>query len=312
MHAVHGQMSLSYYGVQEEARRPTLKAAEKEMASVQDGDSDLLIGDASEIENSDINIVTLQWVMVVTWMMTKILLQATRMTEISITVYNGWCDVSANSREKAESDALAGLKVIEIGPATSKWRNLTDTMSYGMSTSTTVKPTERIRVDGMEVAIAEVLWKRSVNVCGMRCVTMFSDGDSKAFNHLQSLTVYGNEVKLQKDECINHVSKRLVTGLSEWRAKRVPGGGTKTGRLTKETILKLQLYYRQAIKNNIPNVQYMPLCTMQCLQMKSLNTSSGAPGGASSWCFYNRATARGEIPPKHDKTTMTTVWIRQW
>ncbi|KAJ4435006.1 hypothetical protein ANN_23579 [Periplaneta americana] len=31
-----------------------------------------------------------------------------------------WFDVSANSREKAESDALAGLKVIEIGPATSK------------------------------------------------------------------------------------------------------------------------------------------------------------------------------------------------
>ncbi|XP_069670429.1 uncharacterized protein [Periplaneta americana] len=31
-----------------------------------------------------------------------------------------WCDVSANSREKAESDALAALKVIEIGPATSK------------------------------------------------------------------------------------------------------------------------------------------------------------------------------------------------
>ncbi|KAJ4429900.1 hypothetical protein ANN_22104 [Periplaneta americana] len=31
-----------------------------------------------------------------------------------------WCDVSANSREKAESHALAGLKVIEISPATSK------------------------------------------------------------------------------------------------------------------------------------------------------------------------------------------------
>ncbi|KAJ4426457.1 hypothetical protein ANN_27271 [Periplaneta americana] len=34
--------------------------------------------------------------------------------------HNCWCDVSANSREKAESHALAGLKVIEISPATSK------------------------------------------------------------------------------------------------------------------------------------------------------------------------------------------------
>ncbi|KAJ4434355.1 hypothetical protein ANN_22914 [Periplaneta americana] len=32
-----------------------------------------------------------------------------------------WCDVSANSRDKAESHALAGLKVIEICPATSKY-----------------------------------------------------------------------------------------------------------------------------------------------------------------------------------------------
>lgn len=167
----------------------------------------------------------------------------------------------------------------------------------------------------MEVAIAEVLWKRSVNVCGMRYVTMLSDGDSKAFNHLQSLKVYGNEVKLQKDECINHVSKRLVTGLnnivSEWRAKRVTVGGTKPGRLTKETILKLQLYYRQAIKNNIPNVQHMKTAIYATLY-HAMSTDEKpqhfkCPGGASSWCFYNRATARGEIPPKHDKTTMTTV-----
>ncbi|KAJ4432022.1 hypothetical protein ANN_20636 [Periplaneta americana] len=34
--------------------------------------------------------------------------------------YNARCDVSANTREKAESDALAGLKVVEIGPAASK------------------------------------------------------------------------------------------------------------------------------------------------------------------------------------------------
>ncbi|KAJ4436590.1 hypothetical protein ANN_16623 [Periplaneta americana] len=39
--------------------------------------------------------------------------------EPGLLVYSSWCDVSANSRQKAESDALAGLKVIEIGPATS-------------------------------------------------------------------------------------------------------------------------------------------------------------------------------------------------
>ncbi|KAJ4425925.1 hypothetical protein ANN_27551 [Periplaneta americana] len=39
--------------------------------------------------------------------------------------------VSANSREKAESDALAGLKAIEIGPATSKFeREIFDHSPY--------------------------------------------------------------------------------------------------------------------------------------------------------------------------------------
>ncbi|KAJ4445711.1 hypothetical protein ANN_12396 [Periplaneta americana] len=41
------------------------------------------------------------------------------MCYISAVSTASWCDVSANSREKAESHALAGLKVIEI-PATSK------------------------------------------------------------------------------------------------------------------------------------------------------------------------------------------------
>ncbi|KAJ4434351.1 hypothetical protein ANN_22910 [Periplaneta americana] len=42
------------------------------------------------------------------------------MCYISTVSTASWCDVSANSREKAESHALAGLKVIEISPATSK------------------------------------------------------------------------------------------------------------------------------------------------------------------------------------------------
>ena len=40
------------------------------------------------------------------------------MRYISAVSTASWCDVSANSREKAESQALAGLKVIEISLVT--------------------------------------------------------------------------------------------------------------------------------------------------------------------------------------------------
>lgn len=42
----------------------------------------------------------------------------------------------------------------------------------------------------MEMAAAEKIWKRSEEY-GFRFATMFSDGDSKTFNYLQSLHVYG-------------------------------------------------------------------------------------------------------------------------
>ncbi|KAJ4430652.1 hypothetical protein ANN_19242 [Periplaneta americana] len=82
---------------------------------------------------------------------------------------------------------------------------------------------------------------------------------------------------------VPHAVTRLVTGLnntvSVWRAKGVTIGSTKTGRLTKETILKLQLYYRQAIKNNIPNVQHMKTAIYTTVYhamstAENLNTSS--------------------------------------
>lgn len=61
----------------------------------------------------------------------------------------------------------------------------------------------------METTIAEIIWKRSESY-GFRFTTMLADGDSKTFNHLSSLNVYGPEYSLMKEECINHVSKRYI------------------------------------------------------------------------------------------------------
>lgn len=59
----------------------------------------------------------------------------------------------------------------------------------------------------MEVKIAEEIWNRTKSY-GFRFTDMLSDGDAKTYNHLQSLNVYGAEVEIVKEECVNHVGKR--------------------------------------------------------------------------------------------------------
>ncbi|GFU93251.1 uncharacterized protein TNCV_1859821 [Trichonephila clavipes] len=42
---------------------------------------------------------------------------------------------------------------------------------------------------------------------------VLSDGDCKTFNYLCEKKVYGPDIVIKKEECINHVSKRLGTAL---------------------------------------------------------------------------------------------------
>ncbi|GFT14748.1 uncharacterized protein TNCV_99441 [Trichonephila clavipes] len=75
----------------------------------------------------------------------------------------------------------------------------------------------------MEMEAATILWQRSIKECNMRYTCILSDGDSKTFQHLMSLNIYGKGKPIKKEECINHISKRLGTGLrskvKEWRSK---------------------------------------------------------------------------------------------
>ena len=59
----------------------------------------------------------------------------------------------------------------------------------------------------IEVTIAENIWKGSEKY-GFRYTKMLSDGDSKAFNLLSSLIIYGPDCKTEKEECINHLGNR--------------------------------------------------------------------------------------------------------
>ena len=61
--------------------------------------------------------------------------------------------------------------------------------------------------NSMEQECARLIWQRSVRKFGLRYTTILSDGDSKSFSLLNDMNVYGGDVQIMKEECVNHVSK---------------------------------------------------------------------------------------------------------
>ncbi|KAJ4442731.1 hypothetical protein ANN_04322 [Periplaneta americana] len=105
----------------------------------------------------------------------------------------------------------------------------------------------------MEMEAAIKMWNRSQDF-GLRYTSLLSDGDAKTFNKLCALKPYGPEHKIEKQECVNHVGKRLGTALrtvvldSGKQGQQL--GGRAHGSLKSVTINKLQKYYTKAIYRN--------------------------------------------------------------
>lgn len=153
----------------------------------------------------------------------------------------------------------------------------------------------------MEVEAALILFSRSVTKHNLRYTTLVSDGDSATFSALVKENVYGL-VPVVKEECLNHVQKRMGTALRNLVQKSEKPLGGK-GRLTKGLIEKLTGYYGWALRNNSNDV-----AAMQRAVMASYHhiTSTDAephhdlcPEGADSWCRHKVAEANGVPQPRH-------------
>ncbi|GBL62097.1 hypothetical protein AVEN_146442-1 [Araneus ventricosus] len=158
--------------------------------------------------------------------------------------------------------------------------------------------------NAMEVKDAEILRTRSVENCGMRYMNVLSDGDSKTYQHLLELDVYGDSMKISKEECLNHVAKRLGTGfrnkVKEWRRKDVTIGGRKEGSLKESTILKLTNFYRKAIKDNVQKMKTAIFASLfHTSSVDKAPKLNKCPTGLTSWCFYQKALANNEKPKSH-------------
>ncbi|GFV69930.1 uncharacterized protein TNCV_1982971 [Trichonephila clavipes] len=166
----------------------------------------------------------------------------------------------------------------------------------------------------MEVNAAVKLWERSESI-GFRYTTLLSDGDSKYFLELKERNVCGSETQIKKEECINHVSKRLGTTLrqtvKDWRVKGVTLGGKKRGSLKEETIKKLTTFYTNAIRKNKGDVEVMKTAIydtlFHCMSTDQKPQNKKCPSGIDSWCFYKSSLARGKKPGFHKDWVKTRI-----
>ena len=165
----------------------------------------------------------------------------------------------------------------------------------------------------MEVEGARQLWTRSVAQHKLRYTTILSDGDCKTFSKLQNERPYG-DVLVKKEECVNHVSKRMGTALrnliTDNKKRGVTLGGRGEGQLKNQTVKNLQKYYAKAIRSSqtvetMSNAVWASL--FHCTSTDEDPHHARCPQGTASWCFYQRASARGEPPMAHKGNTNTPV-----
>lgn len=81
-----------------------------------------------------------------------------------------------------------------------------------------------------------LMFSRSEELYGMKYGNYIGDGDSKTFTAVVNLNLYGDKLTVVKNECIEHVQKRIGTRLRNIR--KVEKLDEK-GKLTKALVNKL-------------------------------------------------------------------------
>ena len=166
--------------------------------------------------------------------------------------------------------------------------------------------------NAMEVECALRIWKRSVEDHKIRYTSMLCDGDSKSFDAICNSKVYG-DVQVTKEDCVNHISKRMGTALRKLSAEAKLQGSSISGKgkLTNAKILKIQNYYGRAIKDHANDIGLLKRRIFAILFHLSSTDENPkhqhCPTGPSSWCFWQRALSRSVEPGSHkDHETVPT------
>ena len=145
----------------------------------------------------------------------------------------------------------------------------------------------------METAGARRIFNRSIDVHALQYTEYFGDGDSKGFDEVKDTYLEDYDMEVKKKECVGHVQKRLGTALRKLKKEKKGLGGK--GKLTNNTIDKLQNYYGIAIRSNKGDLAGMKKAIyaslMHCASSKDLPLHDHCPDGKESWCGFKRDKA---------------------
>ena len=115
----------------------------------------------------------------------------------------------------------------------------------------------------MESKGAIAIFRRSIKERGLKYTHFIGDGDSSCFGKVaeELKSIYGDSYMIQKEECVGQIQKRLGSALLQYK-KNMKGqqladgkGVGGAGRLTQDTIKRIQNYYGLAIRQNKGDLQ---------------------------------------------------------
>ncbi|XP_077517442.1 uncharacterized protein LOC144128181 [Amblyomma americanum] len=149
----------------------------------------------------------------------------------------------------------------------------------------------------MEAEAAVRIWRRSQSYdTPLQFKKFLSDGDSKAYAAVVEANVYGGAI--EKEDCTNHVAKRLGTALRKLK-EPLPRGE----KLKEPAIQRLTTYYQVAITSNRGSVKGMHQAIwasyFHSCSSDGASSHKYCPDGPASWCKHRRAEALGEAAPAH-------------
>ena len=148
----------------------------------------------------------------------------------------------------------------------------------------------------METEAAKLMWAQSVELMDAEYTSLLGDGDAAVLSALNTLRPYGADVMILKQECINHISKRMFRGLA--MAVKAPGGSLSgKGKLTQVRMKKWSTYYRNAIVKHAPDV-VATRAAIWAIYLHSVSTLDEPQHDDCDvdWCWWQQAMAAGVDP----------------
>ncbi|XP_070159831.1 LOW QUALITY PROTEIN: uncharacterized protein [Polyergus mexicanus] len=151
----------------------------------------------------------------------------------------------------------------------------------------------------MEVDAIKEMFQRSENLYGVKYTDYIGDGDSKTYKGIIDSKPYGDNLIINKKECLSHVQKRMGARLRKCKKENKGIGGQN--KLTAKMIDKLSVYYGLAIRRNYDSVEKMRDAIWATFHHYSSTTKDPqhqlCPEGPNfkSWCEWQQAKANGTL-----------------